>query len=121
MKKELEGINGIKDLYVEPITGGKYIDVNIKREEIARYNLSVDDVNAVIETALGGAQITTTVEGRQRFSVNARFGQDYRNNIQALRQLQIQTMGFGPIPLQAVADIKITEGPPMIRASFLCM
>jgi Cu(I)/Ag(I) efflux system membrane protein CusA/SilA len=116
IKKQLEGIRGVKDLYVEPITGGKYIDVNIKRDEIARYNLSVDDINAVIESALGGAQITTTVEGRQRFSVNARFGQDSRNNIQALKQLQIQTMGFGPIPLEAVADIKITEGPPMINS-----
>src|SRR6266700_4755948 len=116
IKKELQGVNGVKDLYVEPITGGKYIDINIKREEIARYNLSVDDVNEVIESALGGAQITTTVEGRQRFSVNARFAQDFRNNIEALKRLQIQTMGFGPIPLQAVADIKITEGPPMINS-----
>jgi len=116
VKKELEGIAGVKDLYVEPITGGKYIDITIKREEIARYNLSVDDVNAVIESALGGVQITTTIEGRQRFSVNARFGQDFRNNIEALKQLQVQTNGFGPIPLQAVADIKITEGPPMINS-----
>jgi Cu(I)/Ag(I) efflux system membrane protein CusA/SilA len=116
IKNDLQGIPGIKDLYVEPITGGKYIDVNINREEIARYNLSVDDVNAVIESALGGAQITTTVEGRQRFSVNARFGQDYRNNIEALKRLQVQTMDFGPIPLAALADIKITEGPPMINS-----
>jgi Cu(I)/Ag(I) efflux system membrane protein CusA/SilA len=116
VKKELSGIDGVKDLYVEPITGGKYIDINIKRDEIARYNLGVDDVNAVIETALGGAQITTTVEGRQRFSVNARFGQDYRNNIEALKHLQVQTTGFGPIPLEAVADIKISEGPPMINS-----
>jgi len=116
VKKELEGINGVKDLYVEPVTGGKYIDINIKREEIARYNLSVDDVNAVVESALGGAQITTTIEGRQRFSVNARFGQDFRGNIEALKRLQVQTMGFGPIPLEAVADIRITEGPPMISS-----
>ncbi|HEY5462501.1 MAG TPA: efflux RND transporter permease subunit [Hanamia sp.] len=116
IKKDLQGIPGIKDLYVEPITGGKYIDININREEIARYNLSVDDVNAVIESAVGGAQITTTVEGRQRFSVNARYGQDFRNNIEALKRLQVQTKEFGPIPLQAVADIKITEGPPMINS-----
>ncbi len=116
VKKELEGIDGVKDLYVEPVTGGKYIDITIKREEIARYNLSVDDVNAVIETALGGAQITTTIEGRQRFSVNARFGQDFRNNLEALKRLQVQTNGFGPIPLQAVADVNITEGPPMINS-----
>lgn len=116
IKKELEGIPGIKDLYVEPITGGKYIDINLKREEIARYNLSVDDVNEVIESALGGAQITTTVEGRQRFSVNARFAQDYRNNIEDLKHLQVQTKTFGPVPLEALAGIKITEGPPMINS-----
>ncbi|MDQ2862031.1 MAG: efflux RND transporter permease subunit [Bacteroidota bacterium] len=116
IKKDLQGIPGIKDLYVEPITGGKYIDININREEIARYNLSIDDVNAVIESALGGAQITTTVEGRQRFSVNARFGQDFRNNIEALKRLQVQTMSFGPVPLGGLADIKITEGPPMINS-----
>jgi Cu(I)/Ag(I) efflux system membrane protein CusA/SilA len=116
IKNDLQGIPGIKDLYVEPITGGKYIDINLNREEMARYNLSVDDVNAVIESALGGAQITTTVEGRQRFSVNARFGQDFRNNIEALKRLQVQTTGFGPVPLDALADIKITEGPPMINS-----
>jgi Cu(I)/Ag(I) efflux system membrane protein CusA/SilA len=116
IKNALNGINGIKDLYVEPITGGKYIDINIKREEIGRYGLSVDDVNTVIETALGGMRLTTTVEGRQRFSVNARFGQDFRNNIEALKRLQVQTMKFGPIPLEAVAGIKITEGPPMINS-----
>jgi copper/silver efflux system protein len=116
VKNALNGIDGVKDLYVEPITGGKYIDITIKREEIGRYGLSVDDINNVIETALGGMRLTTTVEGRQRFSVNARFGQDFRNNIGALKRLQVQTMKFGPIPLEAVADIKITEGPPMINS-----
>lgn len=116
LKKQLEGIDGIKDLYVEPITGGKYIDIAIKRDEIGRYGLSVDDVNTVIESALGGMKLTTTIEGRQRFSVNARYGQDFRNNIEALKRLQVQTMNFGPIPLQAVADIKLNDGPPMINS-----
>ena len=116
IKKQLEGIEGVKDLYVEPITGGKYIDVIIKRDEIGRYGLSVDDVNAVVEIALGGMKLTTTVEGRQRFSVNARYGQDFRNNLGALKRLQVQTMDFGPIPLEAVADIQITDGPPMINS-----
>ncbi|MET3981921.1 Cu(I)/Ag(I) efflux system membrane protein CusA/SilA [Mucilaginibacter sp. UYP25] len=116
IKKELNGIPGIKDLYVEPITGGKYIDVIAKRDEIGRYGLSIDDVNAVVESALGGMNLTTTIEGRQRFSVNARFGQDFRNNLGALKHLQVQTMNFGPVPLEAVADIKITEGPPMINS-----
>jgi Cu(I)/Ag(I) efflux system membrane protein CusA/SilA len=116
VKKELAGIDGVKDLYVEPITGGKYIDIAIRRPEIARYNISVDEINAVIEGALGGAQITTTVEGRQRFSVNARFGQDFRSNIEALRRLPVQTAGFGPVPLLAIADVRVTEGAPMINS-----
>lgn len=116
IKTALNDIEGVKDLYVEPITGGKYIDIIIKRDEIGRYGLSIDDVNNVIETALGGMKLTTTVEGRQRFSVNARFGQDFRNNIEALKRLQVQTMNFGPIPLEAVADVKISEGPPMINS-----
>lgn len=116
IKQELDGIAGVKDLYAEPITGGKYIDIAIKRDEIGRYNLSVDDVNAVVESALGGMKLTTTIEGRQRFSVNARFGQDFRNNLEDLKRLQVQTMSFGPVPLEAVADIKISEGPPMINS-----
>ena len=116
LKREMEGIPGVKDLYVEPITGGKYIDIVIKRDEISRYGLTVDDVNAVVESALGGMKLTTTIEGRRRFSVNARFGQDFRNNLQDLKRLQVQTMNFGPIPLEAVADIKISEGPPMINS-----
>lgn len=116
IKKQLEGIDGVKDLYVEPITGGKYIDIAIKREEIGRYGLSVDDVNSVIESALGGMKLTTTIEGRQRFSVNARYGQDFRNNLEALKRLQVQTMSFGPIPLEAVAEVKLSEGPPMINS-----
>ena len=116
LKKELEGIEGVKDLYVEPITGGKYIDIVVKREEIGRYGLSVDDVNMLVESALGGMVLTTTVEGRQRFTVNARFAQDFRNNLDALRRLQVQTARYGPIPLEAVADVRISEGPPMINS-----
>lgn len=116
IKKALDGTPGVKDLYVEPITGGKYIDITIKRDEIGRYGLSIDDVNTVVESALGGVRLTTTIEGRQRFSVNARFGQNFRNNIQALKRLQVQTTSYGPIPLEAVADVKITEGPPMINS-----
>lgn len=116
IKRQLEGIDGVKDLYVEPITGGKYIDINIKRDEIGRYGLSVDDVNTTIESALGGMKLATTIEGRQRFSVNARYGQDFRNNLSALKRLQVQTMEFGPVPLEAVADIKLSDGPPMINS-----
>ncbi len=116
IKNELAGVTGVEDLYVEPIAGGKYLDINIRREEIARYGLSIDDVNSIVESALGGMRLTTTVEGRQRFSVSTRFGQDFRNNIQSLKALQVQTAKFGPIPLEAVANVNIAEGPPMINS-----
>lgn len=116
IKSQLAGIDGIKDMFVEPITGGKYVDVEINRDEIGRYGLSIDDVNAVVESALGGMKLTTTIEGRQRFSVNARYGQDFRNNIEALKRLSVQTMEFGSIPLSAIANVKLSDGPPMINS-----
>ncbi len=116
IKHALEGTPGVKDLYSEPITGGKYIDIKAKRDVIGRYGLSIDDVNSVVETAIGGMTLTTTIEGRQRFSVNARYAQEYRNSIEALKKLQLQTMEYGPIPLEAVAEIKISDGPPMINS-----
>ncbi len=116
MKKELEGINGVKDLYVEPITGGKYLDITIKKNEIGRYGINVDDVNNMIESAIGGSTVTTTIEGRQRFSVNVRLAQDFRNNIEELKRIPIQTNQYGVIPLSAVADIDLNEGPPMINS-----
>ncbi|AOW08945.1 efflux RND transporter permease subunit [Flavobacterium gilvum] len=116
IKMALDGTSGVKDLYSEPITGGKYIDIEPKREVIGRYGLSIDDINAVVEASIGGMKLTTTIEGRQRFSVNARYAQEYRNSIEALKKLQVQTMEFGPIPLETVADVKISDGPPMINS-----
>ncbi|TDD97083.1 efflux RND transporter permease subunit [Flavobacterium cellulosilyticum] len=116
IKNALEGTAGVKDLYAEPITGGKYIDIQAKREVIGRYGLTVDDINNVVEASIGGMKLTTTIEGRQRFSVNARYAQEYRNSIEALKKLQVQTMQFGPIPLETVADVKISDGPPMINS-----
>ena len=116
IKKTLEGTSGVKDLYAEPITGGKYIDIEAKRDVIGRYGLNIDDINNVVEASIGGMKLTTTIEGRQRFSVNARYAQEYRNSIEALKKLQVQTMDFGPIPLETVANVKISDGPPMINS-----
>ncbi len=116
VKNELQGINGVKDLYVEPITGGRYVDITVKKDEIGKYGLSVDDVNMYVETALGGMNLTTTIEGRERFTVNARFVQDYRNSLEAINQIPVKTMNYGTIPLSAVAVVSISEGPPMINS-----
>ncbi|MGY4386549.1 Cu(I)/Ag(I) efflux system membrane protein CusA/SilA [Pedobacter sp. UYP24] len=116
MKKALQGIAGVKDMYVDPITGGKYLDIQVNKEAIGRYGLSVDDVNQIVESSLGGMNITPTVEGRRRFSVNLRLAQDYRNNLEEIKRTLVQTPNNGPIPLSSVADIKISDGPAMIQS-----
>jgi copper/silver efflux system protein len=116
IEKSLQGIDGLADLYVEQLTGGKYLDIKINREEIARYNLSIEEVNMIIEMALGGMPITQTVEGRQRFTVSMRLAQDFRKDISEIRRTPIQTAAYGAVPLSAVADIEISEGPPMINS-----
>lgn len=116
VKTALEGIPGVKDLYVEPITGGKYLVIDIKREEIGRYGLNIDDVNMMVESAIGGTPITRTIEGRQRFSVNVRLAQDYRNSLDQLKRIPVQTPALGTIPLSDVADLRFEDGPPMINS-----
>ncbi|WP_276347987.1 efflux RND transporter permease subunit [Daejeonella sp. JGW-45] len=116
VESTIKGIEGLADLYVEQLTGGKYLDIKIRRRDIARYGLNVDDVNMVIESALGGMILTTTVEGRERFNVNLRLAQEYRNDIHEIERIPIQTTNYGVVPISAVADVKITEGPPMISS-----
>lgn len=114
VKAALEGIPGVKDLYVDPITGGKYLTVSIDRDALGRYGLSVDDVNMIVESAVGGSPIGQTVEGRQRFTISVRLAQDYRNSLEQLKRIPIKTPSLGTIPLSAVATIKFENGPPMI-------
>jgi copper/silver efflux system protein len=114
VKAALQGIPGVKDLYVDPITGGKYLTIDINRDALGRYGLSVDDINMIVESAIGGSPIGQTVEGRQRFTISVRLSQDYRNSIEQLKRIPISTPSLGTVPLSAVADIKFENGPPMI-------
>jgi len=116
VKTALEGTKGISDLYVDPITGGKYLSIDVKRGELSRYGLTVDDINQTVETALGGATIGNTIEGRQRFSIALRLGQEFRNSVERIKRIPIQSASMGEIPLSAVADIKFEDGPPMINS-----
>lgn len=113
VKAALEGVPGVKDLYVEPVTGGKYLTVDVNRDALGRYGLTVDDVNGVVESAIGGSPIGQTIEGRRRFSINVRLAQDYRNSVERIRRIPIATAGFGTIPLSAVATVRFEDGPPM--------
>ena len=116
VKKALEGTNGVADLYVDPITGGKYLSVDVKRGELARYGLTEDQVNQTVESALGGATIGNTIEGRQRFSISVRLGQAFRNSVESIKRIPLQSSTMGEIPLSAVADICFEDGPPMINS-----
>ena len=102
--------------FAERVTGGYYLDFDIKRREAARYGLTVGDVQDVIATALGGMKVTQTVEGLERYPVNLRYFQNYRENLPALRRTLIPTPSGTQIPIEQVADIKIHQGPDMIRS-----
>ncbi|SFW83087.1 efflux RND transporter permease subunit [Chitinophaga sancti] len=116
VKKALEGTTGIMDLYVEPVTGGKYLNINVRRADLARYGLNVDDVNQTVETALGGAPVGNTIEGRQRFSISVRLAQDYRNSVERIKRIPIMSPSVGEVPLSSVADVEFVDGPPMITS-----
>ena len=116
VKQALEGTPGVQDLYVEPVTGGKYLAINVKRDALARYGLSVDDVNQTVEVALGGAPIGNTIEGRRRFSISVRLAQDFRNSVAQIQRIPLRSPAFGEIPLSEVADVQFEDGPPMIAS-----
>jgi Cu(I)/Ag(I) efflux system membrane protein CusA/SilA len=116
VKKIMENVPGVKDIYVEPITGGKYLVIDIDREKIGRFGVSIQEVNELVESAIGGTSLTNTIEGRQRFSINVRLPQDYRNSIDRLKRIPILTKSSGTIPLSSVAEIKFQNGPPMISS-----
>jgi Cu(I)/Ag(I) efflux system membrane protein CusA/SilA len=109
-----KGIPETVSAFAQRTTGGYYLDFDIRRQAAARYGLTVGDVQDVILTALGGKNITYTVEGLERYPVNLRYFQDYRENLPALRRVLIPTPTGAQIPIDQVADLKIHQGPPMV-------
>lgn len=116
VKAALMDVPGVKDLYVDPITGGKYLTIDVKREALGRYGLSVNDVNMIVESAIGGTPVGQTIEGRQRFTISVRLAQDYRNSIEQLKRIPVKTESLGTVPLSSVADFRFENGPPMINS-----
>lgn len=118
--KEVEAVvkkvPGTTSAYAERIGGGYYLDIEPRRDELARYGLTVGDMQEVILTALGGEMVTTTVEGRERFSVNVRYPRDLRSDPDAIaRDVLIHPEGGGAIPLGQLADVRLARGPATIR------
>ncbi|MFZ0455368.1 MAG: efflux RND transporter permease subunit [Ignavibacteriaceae bacterium] len=109
-------IPGTRSVYAERSAGGNYVDFNIDRNAIARYGLTVDDVQNVFMSAVGGMNITQTVEGLERYPVNLRYQRDYRDNIEALKRVLVPLPGGGNIPLEQLGNVIIRKGPPMIKS-----
>jgi len=115
LERAVRVVPGTRNAFAERVTGGYYLDFTIKRDQIARYNLSVADVEMAIESAIGGANVTTTIEGRERYPVNVRYQRAYRSDIDAIRRMLIATPSGAQIPLEQVADIAATTGPTVLR------
>jgi len=111
----LAGISGVTSVYAERVVGGKYIDIDIDRQQIARYGLTIKDVQDVIMTALGGMNVTFTVEGQARYPVNIRYPRERRDDLTDLKRIRIPLTSGGTVPLVQLADIRIDDGPPMIK------
>ena len=111
----LRGVTGTRSVYAERVSQGYFTDITIDRDAIARYGLTVEDVQGVVQTALGGETITQTVEGRARYPVNVRYAREFRDNLPALERVLVRTPAGGNVPLGQVAEISLTTGPAMIR------
>ncbi|MFA7534478.1 MAG: efflux RND transporter permease subunit [Desulfuromonadales bacterium] len=107
---------GTLSAYSERVTGGNYLDFDIDREAAARYGLTVGEVQDVIQSAIGGVNITTTVEGLERYPVNIRYQRDYRNDLQSLERVLVPLKDGTHIPISQLADIVIQKGPPSIKS-----
>ncbi|MCA9677123.1 MAG: efflux RND transporter permease subunit [Kofleriaceae bacterium] len=109
-------VPGTRSAFAERVTGGFYIDFTVKRAEAARHGLRVDDVNAIVMSAIGGLDVSTTVEGRARFPISVRYAREYRDSPEALGRVLIHPPTGGAIPISQVADVRMVTGPPMIRS-----
>ena len=116
IEQVLKKVPGVSSALAERLTGGRYVDVNIRRDDAARFGMNIADVQAVIGSAVGGENIGETVEGLQRFPINLRYPRELRDSLEKLRSLPIVTeRGARPV-LGDVADIRISDGPPMLRS-----
>ena len=116
IERTLKVVPGVSSALAERLSGGRYVDVNIRRDAAARFGLNIADVQSVITLAVGGENIGETVEGLQRFPINVRYPREIRDSLEKLRRLPFVTERGQRLVLSDVADIGITDGPPMLRS-----
>jgi Cu(I)/Ag(I) efflux system membrane protein CusA/SilA len=115
LEQILQKVPGTRSVYGERVAGGYFVDFDLKRREIARYGLTIKEVQEVIMAAIGGENVTTTIEGRERYPVNVRYPRELRDDPDKLARTLVPTMSGAQIPLSQLADIRLVEGPSMIR------
>ena len=116
IERALKDVPGVSSALAERLTGGRYVDVNIRRDAAARFGMNIADVQSVISSAVGGENIGETVEGLQRFPINLRYPRETRDSLEKLRTLPIVNERGQRLVLSDVADIRVTDGPPMLRS-----
>jgi Cu(I)/Ag(I) efflux system membrane protein CusA/SilA len=116
LERVLEDVPGTASVYSERVAGGRYVDVDIDRMQASRFGLNISDVQDVVRTAVGGMNVTQTVEGRERYPVNLRYPQRVRDSLEQLRLLPIVTPEGARIALADVADVRVVDGPPVIKS-----
>jgi Cu(I)/Ag(I) efflux system membrane protein CusA/SilA len=115
VERILRHVADTRSVYAERVSQGYFTDIRVDRQAIARYGLTIDDVQDVIQSALGGENVTQTVEGRERYPVNVRYARAFRDDIPALQRVLVATPGGASIPLGQLAEISLTTGPAMVR------
>lgn len=113
---ELRKIPGAADVYGERVTGAPYLEIEVRRNDAARYGVPVEDILNTIETAVGGKTLTTTIEGRRRFPIRVRYARELRDTPDALRNVLVASMNGQHVPLSQVCDIRLVMGPAMISS-----
>jgi Cu(I)/Ag(I) efflux system membrane protein CusA/SilA len=111
----LRSVPGTRSVFAERVAGGYFLDFDLRRDQLARYGLTVADAQNIVMSAIGGENITTTVEGRARYPVNIRYPRELRDNIERLREVLVPTPSGAQIPIAQIADIKKVTGPSMLR------
>ncbi len=112
----LLSVPGTRSVVAERPLGGSYLDFELRRDALARHGLSVSDAQAIVRSAIGGENVTTTVEGRERYPVNVRYARDFRDSLPELRRVLVPTATGAQIPLGELADLRRVQGPAMIRS-----
>jgi copper/silver efflux system protein len=116
IERAVKAVPGVSSALAERVRGGRYIDVVINRNAAARYGMSIADVQSVVSAAIGGETVGETIEGRQRFPISVRYPRELRDSVEKLRNLPMVTERGAQITLSTVAEIRISDGPPMIRS-----